>query len=93
MKKKKVFLNLKIIFPNLKSPFHQIIFYSLTVSLLLVFSILLFLEIKNSKQIGAKFWQDGDHALWNSTGALNGVKAGTWPVGVPSTYDKYITIK
>ncbi|WP_175487231.1 hypothetical protein [Epilithonimonas hungarica] len=53
----------------------------------------MFLEIKNSKQIGAKFWQDGDHALWNSTGALNGVKAGTWPVGVPSTYDKYIPIK
>ncbi|MCL9805317.1 hypothetical protein NAT51_07280 [Flavobacterium amniphilum] len=31
---------------------------------------------------GAKFWQDGDHALWNATGAINGVKGGTTPKGL-----------
>ena len=38
---------------------------------------------------GAKFWQDGDHALWNSTGALNGVKGGSTPKGLDNKLTEF----
>jgi hypothetical protein len=28
-------------------------------------------------------------AIWNPEGAYLGVKAGAWPKGVPTTFDKY----
>jgi len=30
-----------------------------------------------------------DKAIWNPDGAYSDVKAGTWPIGVPATFDKY----
>jgi hypothetical protein len=30
-----------------------------------------------------------DKAIWNPNGAYSDVKAGTWPIGVPASYDKY----
>jgi hypothetical protein len=30
-----------------------------------------------------------DNAIWNPDGAYLDVKAGTWPIGVPATFDKY----
>ncbi|WP_066439918.1 hypothetical protein [Chryseobacterium sp. CCH4-E10] len=38
---------------------------------------------------GTKFWQDGDHALWNSTGALNGVKGGSTPKGLDNKLTEF----
>jgi hypothetical protein len=38
---------------------------------------------------GAKFWQDGDNALWNSTGALNGVKGGSTPKGLDNKLTEF----
>ena len=31
-----------------------------------------------------------DKAIWNPDGAYLNVKAGDWPIGVPSTFDKYL---
>ncbi|MEF9479475.1 hypothetical protein OWR28_18595 [Chryseobacterium sp. 1B4] len=31
-----------------------------------------------------------DKAIWNPDGAYLDVKAGTWPVGVPATYEKFL---
>ncbi|MFP3593144.1 hypothetical protein [Chryseobacterium sp. SIMBA_038] len=39
--------------------------------------------------LGYKIWQDGDHALWNSTGALNGVKGGNTPKGLDNKLTEF----
>ncbi|MDQ0594789.1 hypothetical protein QFZ37_003158 [Chryseobacterium ginsenosidimutans] len=38
---------------------------------------------------GLAFWQDGDHALWNRTGAINGVKGGNTPKGLDNKLTEF----
>ncbi|MCS3870643.1 hypothetical protein J3D55_003559 [Chryseobacterium ginsenosidimutans] len=39
--------------------------------------------------LGYKIWQDGDHAVWNSTGAINGVKGGDTPKGLDNKLTEF----